>query len=79
MARYTPSRRLLLKTRCFPPGIGGPRSHCLPAGISAVRAFLRPYEESSTTLMLAKGEPQRFLARKNTVRRGRSGVTLFLI
>ncbi|SPF35575.1 hypothetical protein SBA4_1710017 [Candidatus Sulfopaludibacter sp. SbA4] len=39
----------------------------------------RPYEEISTTQALAKGELQRFLARKNTVRRGRDGVTLFLI
>ena len=46
------------------PGIVGPRSQLSPRRCSTVQAFLRPYEEISTTVV------QRFQAWKNTVRRG---------
>ena len=54
-----------LMTRAFQaPGIVGPRSRLSPRRCSTVQAFRRPCKEISTTSV------QRFLARKNTVRRG---------
>jgi len=51
-----------LMTRAFrAPGIVGPRSQLSPRRCSTVRAFWRPYEEISTTVV------QRFQAWKITV------------